>query len=111
MYATDISSRPRGASAAIVTRTKTWGTAKKFLKVKFLNDDDVDRIKVGGEPANINNIMTWARVWNIALCDEIPRFETEQRKDKPADIRVKFVGNNNFFASIYKHNIIKLYYF
>ena len=88
----DSSGQPEGALGAVVTTEKIWGKNKTELKVKFLNADIVDKIRVGGERMNTRNILAWANVWNTTLCKEIPRFVLEERKQTQADIRVFFSG-------------------
>ena len=86
-----MSSSQAGAAAANVDREKIW-KGRQALKVHFMNPDFIDNWKCRGEPMNINNILAWARVWNIAEYPEIPYFEIEERKNRKADIRVKFSG-------------------
>ena len=83
---------PGGSLGAVVTTEKIWVEKKAGLKVKFLNANTVDKIRVGGEPMNTRNILAWANVWNNSLCKGIPRFVLEEGNEAQADIRVFFSG-------------------
>ena len=57
-----------------------------------MNPEDIEdwEWKCRGEPMNVNTILAWARVWNIAQYPEIPYFEVTEQKQE-ADIRVEFI--------------------
>ena len=99
-----------GGSSAYANPEKIW-KGRDSLKVYFMNPELLDGEytpegesksvelapwKCRGHIMNINNIISWARIWNTSFFkDTIPYLQVTELMHK-ADIRVKFVSKLSY---------------
>ena len=81
---------PSAAAGAYIRRSKLW--RQKILKVHFINPEDIQYWRCGGDAMTTTTIMAWAvGAWNSPFYANIPKFVVTDSTRK-ADIRVQFTG-------------------
>ena len=81
---------PSAAAGAYIQRSKLW--VQKELRVHFLNPDNIQYWRCGGDAMTTTTIMAWAvGAWNSPFYANIPKFVVTDSARK-ADIRVQFTG-------------------